>query len=175
MSLDGYIADEKGRFHWTLPNPEVLAFICDLQAQVGTYLYGRRLYEAMRVWEEIDPDQPGAMGDFARLWQATDKIVYSRSLPAPTTPRTRLERVFDPAAVARMKATSERDFMMGGGDLAGQAFRAGLVDECHLYVSPILVGGGTRFLPGGARAALELVAQRRFDNGVVYLNYRVRR
>jgi len=175
MSLDGYIADENGRFHWALPAPEVHAFLNELLRPVGTYLYGRRLYEAMRVWEEIDPDQSGVMGEFARLWQAADKIVYSRTLPAATTARTRLERGFDPEAVARMKATAERDLLLGGGNLAGQVFRAGLVDECRLFISPVLIGGGFRFLPDGVRAALELVDQRRFGNGVVYLHYRVRR
>ena len=173
-SLDGYIADEDGNFDWAVPDEEVHAFVNDLQRPVGTHLYGRRMYETMVVWE-TDPtfaEQSPLMRDFAELWQAADKIVYSGTLAAVSTARTRIERDFDPAAVRRMKASAGRDMVVGGAELAAHAFRAGLVDECHLFLAPIVVGGGKRSLPNDVRLKLELRGERRFSNGMVYLHYR---
>jgi dihydrofolate reductase len=175
VSLDGCIEDEHGRFDWTAPNDDVFAFVTDVVRPLGTHLYGRRLYETMAVWE-TDPSlaaQSELMADFARVWQSADKVVYSTTLGAVTTARSRLERSFDPDAVRRMKAGADRDLMVGGADLAAQAFRAGLVDECHLFVHPVVVGRGKPALSGGWRADLELRGERRFDNGVVYLRYGV--
>ena len=173
-SLDGYIADENGNFDWAAPDEEVHAFVNDLQRPVGTYLYGRRLYEVMVAWETPDTfaDQQPVLLDFAELWQAADKVVYSRTLEAAGTTRTRIERDFDPEAVRQLKAAAERDLTVGGPDLAAQAFRAGLVDECQLFLTPVIVGGGKRALPDKARVELELLDERRFGNGVVYLRYR---
>ena len=175
-SLDGYIADEDGNFDWAMPDEEVHAFVNDLGRPLGTYLYGRRMYETMVGWE-TDPTLAGQsplMRDFAELWQAADKIVYSGTLVAVSTARTRIERDFDPEAVRRMKASVERDVAVGGAELAAHAFRAGLVDECHLFVAPIVVGGGKRSLPDDVRLKLELLGERRFGNGMVYLHYRTR-
>ena len=175
-SLDGYIADEDGNFDWAVPDEEVHAFINDLDRPLGTYLYGRRMYETMVGWE-TDPtlaERAPLMRDFAQIWQAADKIVYSRTLKAVSTARTRIERDFDPEAVLRMKASAERDMIVGGADLAARAFEAGLVDECHLFVAPIVVGGGKRSLPDGVRVKLELLDEHRFGNGMVYLHYRTR-
>ena len=175
-SLDGYIADEDGNFDWAVPDEEVHAFINDLERPLGTYLYGRRMYEMMVGWE-TDPTLAGQsplMRDFAEIWQAADKIVHSRTLEKVPTKRTRIERDFDPEAVRRMKASAERDMVVGGPDLAAEAFRAGLVDECHLFVAPIAVGGGKRSLPDDARVEFELLDERRFGNGMVYLHYRTR-
>jgi dihydrofolate reductase len=175
-SLDGYIADEDGNFDWAVPDEEVHGFINDLERPVGTYLYGRRMYETMVGWE-TDPtlaEQSPLMRDFAEIWQAADKIVYSRTLEAVSTTRTRLEREFDPEAVRQMKASAGRDISVSGPDLAAQAFRAALVDECYLIVTPIVVGGGKRSLPNDVRLKLELLDERRFDNGMVYLHYRTR-
>jgi dihydrofolate reductase len=175
-SLDGYIADEDGNFDWAVPDEDVHAFINDLDRPLGTYLYGRRMYETMVGWE-TDPtlaEQSPLMRDFAEIWQAADKIVYSRTLKAVSTARTRIERDFDPEAVLRMKASAGRDMIVGGADLAAQAFRAGLVDECHLFVAPIVVGGGKRSLPDDVRVKLELLDERRFGSGMVYLHYRTR-
>jgi dihydrofolate reductase len=173
-SLDGYIADEDGTFDWGEPGEEYYAFLNDLVRPVGTYLYGRRLYELMAVWE-TDPaaaaQSPGA-GEFAAVWQAADKVVYSRTLPAAATARTRIERAFDPEAVRRLKAAAERDFTVGGPDLGAQAIGAGLVDELQLLVWPVVVGGGTRFLPDRVRLQLELLDERRLGSGVVSLRYR---
>jgi dihydrofolate reductase len=173
-SLDGYIADEDGKFDWGAPGEEYFSFINNLVRPVGTYLYGRRLYELMAVWE-TDPaaaaQSPGAR-EFAQIWQAADKVVYSRTLPAAATTRTRIERDFDPQAVRHLKAAAERDLTVGGPDLGAQAIRAGLVDEVHLFVWPVVVGGGTRLLPDRARLQLELVEERRVGSGVVYLRYR---
>ena len=174
VSLDGYVADEDGNFDWAEPDEEVHTFINDLERPVGTYLYGRRMYETMAVWE-TDPtlaEQSPVMRDFAELWQAADKIVYSGTLEAVSTARTRIERDFDPEAVRQMKAAAGRDIAVGGPDLAAQAFRAALVDECYLIVTPIVVGGGKRSLPNDVRLKLELLDERRFDNGMVYLHYR---
>lgn len=172
-SLDGYVADEEGNFDWGEPDEEVHSFINDLQRGVGTYLYGRRLYEVMVAWETLNTDdQPPYMRDFAEIWRVADKVVYSKTLDAVTTPGTRIERNFDPDAVWKMKASAERDLTVGGPELAAQAFRAGLVDECHLFLAPIVVGGGKQFLPNNVRIKLELMDERRFSRGVVYLRYR---
>src|SRR5215208_347817 len=164
-SLDGYVADE-----------EVHAFINDLERPVGTHLYGRRMYETMRGWE-TDPtlaDQSFLMRDFAEIWQAADKIVYSKTLEEVSTARTRIERDFDPEAVRQMKAAAGRDLLVGGPNLAAHAIKAGLVDGYHLFVTPIVVGGGKQSLPNGARVKLELLGERRFGNGMVHLHYRTR-
>jgi dihydrofolate reductase len=175
-SLDGYIADEDGNFDWAAPDEEVHAFVNDLQRPVSTYLYGRRLYEVMRAWEhpEAFADQSPSMLDFAAIWQAADKIVYSRTLETASTARTRIERDFDPAAVRRLKASAARDLTVGGPHLAAQALEAGLVDECQLFLVPMVVGGGNRALPDHLRLRLELLDERRFGNGTVYLHYRIR-
>ena len=176
-SLDGYAADEEGNFDWAVPDEEVHAFINDLDRPVGTYLYGRRMYETMVGWE-TDPtlaDRSPLMRDFAQIWQAADKIVYSKTLRAVSTARTRIERDFDPEAVRQMKTLAGRALIVGGPELAAQAFEAGLVDECHLFVAPMVVGGGKRSLPDNVRLKLELLDERRFSNGMVYLYYRTRR
>ncbi|MFN8025036.1 MAG: dihydrofolate reductase family protein [Acidimicrobiia bacterium] len=175
VSLDGYIEDEHGAFDFSEPDDEQFAFITDLIRPLGTYLYGRRLYEAMAVWE-TDPTlgaQSELLGDFARVWQAADKVVYSTTLDAPVTARTRVERAFEPEAVQAVVANADRDLMIGGADLAAQAFAAGVVDECHLFVSPVMVGGGKPGLPSNQRIQLELLDERRFDTGIVYLRHRV--
>jgi dihydrofolate reductase len=174
-SLDGYVADEEGRFDWGEPDQEVHAFINDLERPVGTYLYGRRMYETMAVWETDTTlaAQSEVMRDFAQLWQAADKIVYSKTLATPSTQRTRLERDFDPEDVRRMKGSVARDLTVAGPDLAAHAFRAGLVDECQLFLTPIIVGGGKQSLPDDVRLELELLDERRFGSGMVYLRYRV--
>jgi dihydrofolate reductase len=172
-SLDGYTADEDGSFDWAVPDEEVHTFINDLERPVGTYLYGRRMYEVMIGWETIAlADQPPSMRDFAAIWQAADKIVYSTTLETVSSARTRVERAFDPGAVRQLKASVARDLTVGGADLAAHAFEAGLVDECHLVVAPIVVGGGTQAFPANVRVRLELVDERRFGNGMVYLCYR---
>jgi dihydrofolate reductase len=175
-SLDGYVADEDGNFDWAAPDDEVHMFVNDLERPIGTYLYGRRMYQVMAAWERADTfaDQRLCMQDFAQIWQAADKVVYSRTLETAATGRTRIERDFDPAAIRELKAREERDISVGGPDLAAQAIRAGLVDELHLFVSPIVVGGGTQSLPDGACVQLELLDERRFGNGVVHLHYRTR-
>jgi dihydrofolate reductase len=175
-SLDGYVADEDGNFDWAVPDEEVHAFINDLDRPVGTYLYGRRIYETMVGWE-TDPtlaDRSPLMRDFAQIWRAADKIVYSRTLERVTSARTRIERDFDPEAVRQMKALAGRDLIVGGPDLAAHAIKAGLVDEWHLFVTSIVVGGGKRSLPDNVRVKLELLDERRFKGGVVYLHYRTR-
>ena len=175
-SLDGYVAGEDGDFDWSVPDEEVHTFVNDLERPVGTYLYGRRMYEVMASWETAHTlaDQPPFMQDFAEIWQAADKIVYSKTLQTVSSARTRIERDFDPAAVRQMKATAGRDITVGGPDLAAQALKAGLVDEYHLFVAPIVVGGGKQFLPDAVRLKLELLDERRFGNGVVHLRYRTR-
>ncbi|MFL5913920.1 MAG: dihydrofolate reductase family protein [Gaiellaceae bacterium] len=170
-SLDGYIADASGNFDWAAPDEEVHAFVNDLERPIGTYLYGRRLYEVMAVWETIDDHHP-VMRDFAEVWRSADKVVYSTTLDAASTARTRIERSFDPEAVRRMKASAERDMSVGGPGLAANAIAAGLVDECRFFLTPIVVGGGTRALPDGVHLPLELLDERRFTSGVVYLRYR---
>jgi dihydrofolate reductase len=173
-SLDGYIADEKGKFDWGEPDEEVHEFINELQRPIGTHLYGRLLYEVMAAWETINtPDQPAYIQAFAEIWQAANKIVYSRTLASPSTARTRIEPEFDPEDVRGLKETAETDLLVGGPNLAAHAFEAGLVDECHLFVAPMIVGGGKRFLPDKLRQKLELTDERRFGNGMVHLRYRV--
>jgi dihydrofolate reductase len=173
-SLDGYVADEDGSFDWAAPDEEVHAFVNDLERPVGTHLLGRRMYEVMAWWETAatGADAPPVMRDFAEIWRAADKVVYSRTLEAVSSSRTRIERDFDPAAILRMKAQAGRDISIGGPNLAAQALAAGLVDECHLFLTPVLVGGGTRALPENVRIQLELLDERRFTHGVVYLQYR---
>jgi dihydrofolate reductase len=175
-SLDGYLADEDGNFDWAMPDEEVHTFVNDLERPVGTYLYGRRMYEVMVDWETAHTlaDQPPFMQDFAEIWQAADKIVYSKTLKTVSSARTRIERDFDPEAVRQLKATTGRDIGVGGPDLAAQAIKAGLVDEFHLFVAPIVVGGGKQSLPDNVRLKLELVDERRFANGMVHLHYRTR-
>jgi dihydrofolate reductase len=173
-SLDGYVADADGTFDWAAPDDEVHSFVNDLERQSGTYLYGRRMYEVMQFWESIDPlDDSPVSRDYAALWQAADKIVFSRTLAAPATERTRIEREFDPAMVQRLKASSPTDISIGGPELAGHAIRAGLVDECRLFLHPVLRGGGNQALPDDVRVRLELLDERRFSSGVVYLRYRI--
>jgi dihydrofolate reductase len=173
-SLDGYIEDEDGRFDWAEPDPEVHAFVNELERPIGTYLYGRRMYETMAVWQTVgtEPaDIPPEELAYAEVWRATDKVVFSRTLDTVSTPRTRLEREFDADAVRRIKETSERDLSVGGSDLASHAFQAGLVDEVHLFQTPVIVGGGKLALPRGIRLDLELLDERRFGNGVVHVHY----
>jgi dihydrofolate reductase len=175
-SLDGYVADEDGNFEWAVPDEEVHTFINDLERPVGTYLYGRRMYEVMVGWES-DPtlaDQSPLMRDFAEIWQAADKIVYSKTLQTVSSARTRIERDFDPEAIRQMKARLGSDVIVGGPELAAQAMKAGLVDELHLFVVPIVVGGGKQSLPNNVRQKLELLDERRFGNGMVYLRYHTR-
>jgi dihydrofolate reductase len=174
-SLDGYVADEDGKFDWSTPDEEVHAFVNDLERPIGTHLYGRRMYEVMVAWEQAEEfvGDSAVMRDYAAIWQAAEKIVYSRTLAAPSSSRTRVEPEFDPEAVARLKAGANADLGIGGADLAGQALAAGLVDEVHLLLAPVVVGGGHRALPDGARVDLELIGERRFGNGVVHLHYAV--
>ena len=174
-SLDGYVADAERGFAWAAPDDEVHAFVNDLVRPVRTHLLGRRMYEVLAAWETVPagPDQPAAMSDFAELWRASDKVVYSRTLEAASTARTRVEREFDPAAARRDVNGSGRDAAVGGPELAGQALAAGIVDELHLVLMPVLVGGGTRALPAGVRLELELVDERRFRGGAVHLHHRV--
>ena len=174
-SLDGYVEDEQGKFDWAAPDDDVHAFVNDLERPIGTYLYGRRMYETMVFWETVSTggDQPAVMRDFAEIWRAAEKIVYSRTLQATSSARTRIEREFDPGTIRRLKESSRRDITVGGSVLAGEAIAAGLVDECHLFLAPIVVGGGKRALPDNVRAQLELLAERRFRGGVVHLHYGV--
>lgn len=173
-SLDGYVADADGNFDWAAPDEEVHAFVNDLVRPAGTHLYGRRMYEVMLAWEppHAFTDEPPAIQDFAEIWLAADKVVYSRTLETASSARTRIEREFDPDAVRQMKASAERDLIVGGPDLAGQALGAGLVDECHLFLAPVVVGGGTQALPDGLRLDLQLLDERRFGSGFVHLHYR---
>jgi dihydrofolate reductase len=174
VSLDGYIADEDGKLDWTAPDEEFYSFLNDLERPVGTYLYGRRLYEMMAVWE-TDPtlaDQSRVVREFAEIWQAADKVVYSRTLETASTTRTRIERDFDPEAVRQLKAAAGRDLTVGGPTLGAHAITAGLVDEYYLFVWPVVLGGGKRFLPNRVRLQLELLDEKRFGNGMVYLRYR---
>ena len=170
-SLDGYIEDADGKFGWAAPDPEVHAFFNEVERPIGTHLYGRRMYETMAAWETIDDERP-FMRDYAELWRAAEKVVYSRSLEAVSSARTRLEREFDPEAVRRLKESSQ--VSVGGAELAAEAIKAGLVDEYHLFLVPTVVGAGKRALPEGVRLDLELLDERRFGSGVVYLRYRQR-
>jgi dihydrofolate reductase len=173
MSLDGYIADEAGNYDWAMPDDEVFSFVNEFERPVGTHLYGRRLYQEMTGWETAgtQPGQSALMLDFAQIWRAADKVVYSRSLQVASTARTRIERDFDADAVRQLKSQADRDITVGGASLAAQAMRLGLVDECHLVISPVVVGGGKKAL-GEARLEFELVTQGRFGNGAVHLHYR---
>ncbi|TMK98267.1 MAG: deaminase [Actinobacteria bacterium] len=175
-SLDGYVEDAEGKFDWAAPDDEVHAFVNDLERPIGSYLYGRRMYETMVFWETVSAgaDQPAVIRGFAQIWRAAEKIVYSRTLQTVSSARTRIERDFSPDAVQRLKETSAADLAVGGAELAGQAIAAGLVDECHLFLGPIVVGGGKRALPDNVHARLELLDERRFRGGVVHLRYRVR-
>jgi dihydrofolate reductase len=172
-SLDGYVADEDGKFDWAEPDEEVHSFVNDLSRPVGTFLFGRRMYDVLVAWENLQlADQPPVIRDFAEIWRAAEKIVYSRKLETAASDRTRIERNFDPDAVRQLKASADRDLAVGGPELAAQAFEAGLVDECHLVFAPIVVGGGTQALPDNVRLELELLDERRFGNGMVFLQYR---
>ena len=173
-SLDGYVADADGKFDWAEPDAEVHAFVNELERPVGTALYGRRMYEVLLAWETWDVSgEPDEIRDWAQLWRAADKVVYSRTLEQVSSARTRIEREFEPSAVAAMKREAARDLSIGGPELAAEALRAGLVDECHLLLTPVAVGGGTPALPPGQRVDLELLGERRFGNGVVALHYAV--
>ena len=176
-SLDGYTEDKNGKFDWTEPSEEYFKFITNLVRATRTHLYGRRMYEAMMVWETdrtLAAESP-LRRDFAEIWQAADKIVYSRTLEMISTRKTQLERTFDPETIRQLKASREHDILIGGPELAAHAFRAGLIDECHLFLIPILVGGGKSALPDNVRLELELLEERRFGNGTVYLRYRTKR
>ena len=175
-SLDGYVEDASGKFEWAAPDEEVHAFVNELERPIGTYLYGRRMYETMVFWETVDPDGdwPAVAREFAAIWQAAEKIVYSRTLETVSSARTRIERELDPYAIERMKQSSGSDISIGGAELAGQAIAAGLVDELQLLLVPVLVGGGKRALPNDVRAQLEMLDERRFQSGAVFLRYRAR-
>jgi dihydrofolate reductase len=174
-SLDEYIEDEESEFGWAAPDDELLAFVNDLERPIGTYLYGRRMYETMVYWETTSTgtDRPALTRDFTEIWRAAEKIVYSQTLETVSSARTRLEREFDVDSIRRLKQTSESDITIGGAQLAGQAMRAGLVDELQLFLTPILVGRGKPALPDNIRTSLELLDERRFRSGVIYLHYRV--
>jgi dihydrofolate reductase len=173
-SADGYVEDAGGSFDWAAPDEELLSFVNDLERPIGTYLYGRRMYETMRYWEAAQPvpGQSGADQEFAGIWQAADKIVFSATLQAPDSARTRVERDFDPDQIRKLKEAADRDLTVGGAHLAAQAIAAGLVDEYQLFAVPAIVGGGTRALPDLVRLDLALAEERRFGNGTVYLCYR---
>ena len=174
MSLDGYTADAQGRFDWSVPDADVHTRVNELLEPVGTYLYGRRMYDVLVAWETM-PDGEGqepAVRDFARIWRSADKVVYSTTLADVDSARTRVERSFEPEKVRQLVSGSDRDVTVGGPTLAGHAFRAGLVDELQLFVSPVVVGGGTPALPDDVRLDLELLEERRFGNGVVHVRYR---
>ena len=175
-SLDGYIADENGNFDWGEPDEEVHTFVNDLERSIGTYLYGRRLYEVMVYWETMhtQPDLPDYILEYSEIWRGTDKIVYSKTLENASSARTRIEREFDAEAVRKMKAQVERDISVGGSELAAQALKAGVVDEIHRFVSPVVVGGGKQSLPDHVRLDLELLDEHRFGTGIVHLHYRIK-
>ena len=173
-SLDGYVADRDGNFDWAAPDEDVHAFVNDLERPVATYLYGRRMYEVMVAWETMDLEgEPAPIVDYAGIWRAADKVVYSTTLAEPSSARTRIERTFDPDSIREMKASGDRPMSVGGPTLAAEALRAGLVDECHAFLVPVVVGGGTTWLPDDLHLTLELLDERRFANGTVYLHYRV--
>ena len=176
VSLDGFLEDETGSFDWSGPDEAVHAFWNEHERHIGTSLYGRRMYETMRVWESDDwlANEPAVVREYAEIWRDTDKVVYSASLTEVSTSRTRIERQFDPQAVRQLKAASEADLSIGGAGIAQEAFRHGLVDECVLLLCPVLVGGGKPALPRGVRPGLRLLDHRRFDNGVMYLRHEVR-
>lgn len=172
-SFDGYVEDAAGRFDWAMPDEQLHAFVNDLERSIGTYLYGRRMYETMVFWETAGTDEPPVFADYAEIWRAAEKVVHSRTLETVSSARTRIEPEFDPDAVRRLKQSAETDIAIGGAELAGQALAAGLVDECHLFLCPVVVGGGKRALPDGTHINLELLDERRFPNGVVHVHYRV--
>jgi dihydrofolate reductase len=173
-SLDGYVADSSGNFDWSAPDEEVHAFVNDLERDAGIHLYGRRMYEVMSAWETMGgPDDPAVIQDYARIWRRAEKVVYSASLATAATTRTRVVRTFNPEAVRELKASASGTISIGGASLAAAALRAGLVDECGIFLNPVAVGGGLRFLPDGLKLRLELQDERRFGNGVVYLSYRI--
>jgi len=174
QSLDGYVADAAGKFDWAEPDEQVHSFANELQRTVDTNLYGRRMYEVMSAWETLGTlgDEPAYIEEFGDLWRASDKVVYSTTLDAVRTARTRIEREFEPHAIRRMKDEISGDMSIGGPGLAAHAIAAGLVDEYQLFVVPVVVGGGTRCLPDGIRLNLKLVDQRLFDNGTLYVSYR---
>lgn len=174
-SLDGYVADEHGDFAWAAPDEEVHAFVNDLERSIGTHLFGRRMYEVMVAWETWPAEDQSVSRHYAELWQAADKVVYSTALDTPSSARTRIERRFDPAAVQELVAQSPRDVSVGGPHLAAQAIAAGLVDECHLFLAPVVIGGGTPALPRRVRWDLDLLDEQRFTSGFVHLHYRSRR
>jgi dihydrofolate reductase len=172
-SLDGYVADREGNFDWSAPDGEVHAVVHEVSRPVGTLLFGRRMYDVLVAWDTLDvADEPDEIKDFKQIWDAADKIVYSRTLDEPRSSRTRIDRGFDPAVIRGLKRSSERDLAIGGPELAAQALRAGLVDELHQFVNPVVVGGGTPWLPDDVRIDLELVGERSFSGGVVQLHYR---
>jgi dihydrofolate reductase len=172
MSLDCYVADEDGTFDWSAPDPEVHEFVNDLERPIGTYLYGRRMYEVMAYWETgPGASDPHHLREYGEIWRSADKIIYSSTLKEVASARTRIEGAFDPETVKELKATATSDISIGGAELASQAIRAGVVDEYHLFLNPIVVGGGTPFLPDGVRVKLELLDEHRFGNGVVHLHY----
>jgi dihydrofolate reductase len=175
-SLDGYLEDETGSFDWSVPDGEVHAFWNEHERHIGTSLYGRRMYETMRVWESDDwlTTEPAVVREYAEIWRDADKVVYSTSLEAVSTARTRVERKFEPEAVRQLKETSSTDLSIGGAAIGAEAFRHGLVDECVLLLCPVLVGGGKPALPRGLRLDLELLDHRRFRNGVIYVRHAVR-
>jgi dihydrofolate reductase len=173
-SLDGYVEDEDGNFDWAAPSEEVHAFVNELERPIGTYLYGRRMYETMVYWESSSGSaQPTAAREYAEIWRAAEKVVYSGTLQTVSSARTRVERDFDSVAIRHLKETSPSDITIGGAELAAQALATGLIDELHLLLCPIVIGGGKRALPANARLALELIDERRFRSGVVHLHYRV--
>jgi dihydrofolate reductase len=173
-SLDGYVADKDGNFDWAAPSEEVHAFVNQLERSVGTYLYGRRMYETMVYWQTAHtrPESSPVELDYAEIWQAADKIIYSRTMTDVSSARTRIEREFDPDSVRRLKESAGRDLSVGGAELAGQAIKDGVVEEYHLFVNPVVVGGGTSTLPDNVRLDLELLDEHRFSSGVVHLHYR---
>ncbi len=172
-SLDGYVEDRHGNFEWAAPDEEVHTFVNEMERPVGTYLYGRRMYDTMRFWETAHtiPDQPSYSLDYTRIWQAADKVVFSKTLDSVSSARTRLERTFEPDAIRRLKAATERNVSVGGADLASQALDAGVVDELHLFAIPVVVGAGKRWLAGGGLRGLTLLDTRRFASGVMFLSY----
>lgn len=173
MSLDGYVVDANGSFEWAAPDEEVHAFVNDLEREIGTSLYGRRMYDVMSVWQSWDTtNEPAVVKDYAEIWRAADKIVFSRTLDVARTPKTTLVDTFDPASIRALKSSAERDLSIGGPTIAAAAINAGLVDEFHLFIHPVAVGGGTPFFPAGAHLQLELVDEGRFASGVVHLHYR---
>lgn len=176
-SLDGYVEDAHGRFDWAAPDEEVHAFANDLERSIGTAIYGRRMYETMVFWETagVDDDAPEVIRDYASLWRGTDKVVISRTLEAATSERTRIERDLDPVAIRRLADGSQKDVSIGGAELAGQALAAGIVDELHLLLVPVVVGGGKRALPDGVTAQLRLIETKGLSGGVVYAHHAVER